>query len=121
VADQCGDPLMTQTITARSVSADTTVLVNGFQRLRTPATVELSRKESHLLEIMQEGYHTEVVDIRNVNSNMAAGNIIVGGLIGYMVDQSTGAAFRLVPEVVHVKLRPLEPVAPQDSAPAEEK
>jgi hypothetical protein len=102
-----------QIITVGSVPPGATVLVNGFQRLRTPANVELSRKESHRLEIIHEGYHTEVVEIRNVNSNMVAGNIIAGGLIGYMVDQSTGAAFRLVPEVVQVTLRPLEPEPPQ--------
>lgn len=97
----------TQQISVTSIPPGATLVVDGFQRLKTPAVVELSRKESHRLEFSLEGYHPEVVDIRQVSSNMVAGNIIAGGLIGYAVDHSTGAAFRLVPEIVQVNLRPI--------------
>ena len=103
----------TQQITVGSIPSGATVIVDGFQRLKTPTVIELSRKESHRLDISLEGYHTEVVDIRQVTSNMAAGNIIAGGLIGYAVDHSSGAAFRLVPEVVQVSLRPITPEPPK--------
>jgi hypothetical protein len=59
------------------------------------------------LEFSLDGYHPETVEIRNVSSSMPMGNLIAGGLIGFAVDHSSGAAFRLVPEVVHVSLRPL--------------
>jgi hypothetical protein len=99
----------TQQITVGSSPSGATVVVNGFQRLKTPAVVELSRKEPHRLEISMEGYHTETVEIRNVSSSMPMGNIIAGGLIGFAIDHSSGAAFRLVPEVVQVSLRPAVP------------
>lgn len=97
----------TQQISVTSKPSAATVVVNGFQRLKTPTVLELSRKESHQLEISLEGYHTEQIDITQVSSSMPAGNLLVGGLVGLAVDYSTGAAFRLVPEVVHVDLRPI--------------
>ncbi|MBI2989540.1 MAG: PEGA domain-containing protein [Deltaproteobacteria bacterium] len=99
----------TQHISVTTVPSGATVLVNGIQRFTSPAMIELPRRESHRLDISLEGYHPEVVDVRHVPSNMTAGNIIAGGLVGYFVDQSTGAAFRLVPEVVQINLRPLAP------------
>ena len=96
-----------QQINVGSAPAGATVVVDGFQRLRTPTVLELSRKESHRLEISLEGYHSETVDITKVDSGMVAGNLLIGCLVGYAIDQSSGAAFRLVPEVVQVTLRPV--------------
>jgi hypothetical protein len=101
-----------QHITVTSIPAGADLVVNGFQRLRTPAVVELSRKDSHQLTISLEGYHPETIDIVKVGSNMVAGNFLAGGLIGLAVDYSSGAAYRLVPEVVQVTLRPLEADTP---------
>ena len=111
-----------QHITVSSTPSGATVVVDGFQRLRTPAIIELSRKESHRLEISLEGYHPETVEITKVGSNMVAANIIAGGLIGFAVDHSSGAAFRLVPEIVQVSLRPIptEPPKEQVSSDAKE-
>jgi len=99
----------TQQINVSSLPPGATVLVDGGLRFTTPAVLELSRKDAHQIEISLDGYHPEVVDLRPVTSNMVAGNFIVGGLIGYAVDQSTGGAMRLVPEVVQVNLRPITP------------
>ena len=105
-----------QQISVSSAPSGATVMVNGFQRLKTPAVLELPRKESHRLEISLEGYHPETIDIRKVDSGMVAGNLLVGGLIGYAIDHSSGAAFRLVPEVVQVTLRPILTDPPKDQA-----
>lgn len=107
----------TQQIMVSSTPAGATVIVDGSMRFTTPAALDLARKESHKLEINLEGYHPEIVNLRTVSSNMVAGNIIAGGLIGFAVDHSTGAAFRLVPEVVNVSLRPITPVQ-QEPGPA---
>ena len=97
----------TQQITVSSTPAGAEIVVNGFQRLKTPAVIELSRKESHQLQISLEGYHREDVEIVKVSNGMVAGNILAGGLVGLAVDYSSGAAYRLVPEVVQITLRPL--------------
>jgi hypothetical protein len=113
----------TQQIMVSSTPSGATVMVDRSMRFTTPAALELARKESHILEITLEGYHPETVNLRAVSSNMVAGNIIAGGLIGFAVDHSSGAAFRLVPEVVQVSLRAIvpesqdTPAAPPVSAP----
>jgi uncharacterized protein YceK len=101
----------TQQIMVSSTPAGATVVVDGSMRFTTPAALDLARKESHKLEINLDGYHPEIVNLRSVSSNMAAGNIVAGGLIGFAVDYSNGAAFRLVPELVKVNLRPIEVVS----------
>jgi hypothetical protein len=97
----------TQQITVNSSPSGATVLVDGGLRFTTPTVLELSRKESHRIEISLEGYHPERIDVRTTSSNMVMGNIVAGGLVGFVVDHSSGAAFRLVPEVVRVSLRPI--------------
>ena len=101
-----------QQITVSSTPGGADLVVDGVQRLQTPAVLQLSRKESHQLEISLKGYHPETVEIRKVGSSMVAGNILAGGLIGLAVDYSSGAAYRLVPEGVQVILRPLLPTVP---------
>ena len=99
----------TQQITVNSSPSGATILVDGGLRFTTPTVLELSRKESHRIEISLEGYHPERVELRTTSSNMAMGNIVAGGLIGFVVDHSSGAAFRLIPELVRVDLRPIIP------------
>lgn len=118
----------TQQVVVTSTPSGATVVVDRSMRFTTPAALELARRESHTLELSLEGYHPETVNVRSVASGMVAGNILAGGLIGFAVDHSSGAAFRLVPEVVQVSLRPIAPepqntplAAPADASDAEKK
>ena len=67
----------------------------------------MERKRDHSLVFELEGYQTEQVTITHVISGAVAGNILLGGLIGWGVDAMSGAQYRLVPETVNVELRPL--------------
>lgn len=87
----------------------------GSNVFEPPPLVELSRKESHRLEISFDGYHPETVEIVKVSNSAVAGNIIAGGLIGLAVDYSSGSAYRLVPDVVKVALRPVVEEQPKSS------
>jgi hypothetical protein len=78
----------------------------GEFRGTTPTTVELSRKRSHLVQLSKPGYLAETVKLERVVSGAVAGNIIAGGLIGWGVDAASGGQYRLVPDSVHVTLRP---------------
>jgi PEGA domain len=96
----------TQEIPVTSSPTGATVSVDGSLRFQTPTKLQLTRKEPHRIEISLEGYHPEIIELRSVSSAATAGNILIGGLVGYAIDQSSGAAFRLVPEVIEVSLRP---------------
>jgi len=82
------------------------VIIDGNQTLTTPCTVQLLRKQNHVITIEKEGYESESVTLISVVSGAVAGNIILGGLIGTGIDAASGAAKKLTPESISVNLRP---------------
>jgi hypothetical protein len=95
----------TQEIPITSSPEGASVQVDQW-RGTTPTTAELSRKRSHLVQLSKPGYLSETVRLERVVSGAVAGNIIAGGLIGWGVDAASGGQYRLVPDTVHVTLRP---------------
>lgn len=104
----------TQQVMVISSPPGANVLVDGGMRFKTPVEINLGRKETHTVEISMDGYQKEVVEVRSVTSGAVFGNILAGGLVGWAVDSSSGGAYRLVPEVIKVELRPMlaEPRTP---------
>lgn len=80
---------------------------DGETTTETPAIFNLKRGTDHVLTITKPGYHTENIKLAHVISEVVAGNLIFGGLIGWGIDAISGAQWRLEPEVVTVTLRPL--------------
>ncbi len=108
----------TQEVPVNSDPAGATVTVAGQpNEYATPCSIELKRKNDHLLTVSKEGYETQNVELRSVISAAWAGNIIAGGIIGLGVDAATGASCCLIPEMVTVKLRPVEQPAAKDEPP----
>jgi len=70
----------------------------------TPATIKLKRKFEYLVSISMEGYKTSEVMLEHGTNGWVWGNILIGGIIGLIVDFSNGAAKKLKPEEVNVSL-----------------
>ena len=87
--------------------AGATVDIDGQSQYVAPTTVKLERKRDHILVFSMEGHQQQQIIIMHVISGAVAGNILAGGLIGWGVDALTGAQYKLVPETVHVELKPL--------------
>lgn len=85
------------------------LLVDGQQHYKSPAVITMKRKDDHTVEISQEGYKKETVEIKGALSWAVAGDFLAGGVIGYGIDAATGAQRRLEPESVNVRLQPLSP------------
>ena len=83
------------------------LLVDGQRHYKSPVIISMKRKDDHTVEISQEGYKKETVEIKGALSWTVAGDFLAGGAIGYGIDAATGAQRRLVPESVNVRLRPL--------------
>lgn len=81
------------------------VVVGDTTKYTTPCQVELARKSDHVLKLEKEGYDPATVEIKHVLSGAVAGNILLGGLIGWGVDAATGSQNRLIPETVHINLK----------------
>jgi len=80
------------------------LLVDGLTHYQSPATIIMSRKDAHLVEISKEGYKEETVRIKQTMSAAVIGDFLLPG--GYIVDAATGAQVQLVPDNISVTLRP---------------
>jgi hypothetical protein len=78
----------------------------------TPCTLQFSRKDEFTVLITKPGFHsTEVpvrVQIAGAGAAGFAGNVILGGVVGMVVDASTGATLEHVPNPVTATLVPLK-------------
>jgi hypothetical protein len=106
----------TQDIGVTTDPAGADLLIDGEQHYTSPAMITMKRKHDHTVEIFQEGYNKELVEIKGDLSWAVAGDILAGGAIGYGIDAATGAQRRLVPEKVEVRLRPLITQEDRDEA-----
>jgi hypothetical protein len=97
-----GETQMVQ-ITSHPPGATVTVLPE-MVTLVTPGEVDLTRKQIHTLLFELECYEPAIGYLDRTNSNVTAGNLLLGGIIGMLVDLDTGAAFRLIPDPLHVQL-----------------
>lgn len=95
----------TQNIPVSTDPPGALVRVDGQGSFYTPTTLTLERKQPHTITISKEGYYQEQVSITQATSGAVAGNILLGGLIGWGVDAMTGAQYNLLPDVIHVVLK----------------
>lgn len=94
----------TQEVGFSSDPSGANVEVDGLDKGSTPVTVELSRKDTHTAKFELDGYEPYELTINRKTSGWVAGNIIFGGLIGLVVDASTGGMYKLDPEQVQAQL-----------------
>jgi hypothetical protein len=70
----------------------------------TPETVSLARKREYVVHIALDGYKEAQIPLEHGTNGWVWGNLLCGGLIGLIVDFSTGAAYKLEPDQVHLEL-----------------
>jgi hypothetical protein len=90
----------------------------------TPCTLSVSRKDEFSVVVSAPGYEEQRVDVKTKLAGTGAagfaGNIVAGGVVGMVVDASTGATLEHSPNPITVKLRPLAAAAaPAVRMPAE--
>jgi len=82
-----------------------TVTTDDGIKCLTPCTLELSRKKSHNLEFILDGYEPAKVKVKKSVSGAIWGNLFVGGIIiGSVIDFISGGAYKLKPETVSVQM-----------------
>lgn len=71
----------------------------------TPTTLNLERKTSYVLKFEKEGYSPATMQLEShVRGGIVVADILLGGLIGVIVDAATGAWSKLSPETANVTL-----------------
>lgn len=84
------------------------VYVDGVPVGVTPVTVPLKRSGSGQIRIELEGYEPVFVTQDKVFNGWFLGNILIGGLIGIIVDVATSNVTKHSTDPVMVVLRPIE-------------
>jgi hypothetical protein len=112
------------TLVIESDPAGATVKLSNGMTGKTPTSFKLPRKDALVVTIEKEGYETLTV---NVNSQVSgagaagmAGNVLVGGLIGVIVDPLTGAMKDLRPNPVKATMVAVRKPEPELAATASE-
>jgi len=100
------------TLVVESEPSGATVTLSNGMSGKTPTSFKLPRKDALVVTIAKEGYETLTV---NVNSQVSgagaagmAGNVLIGGVIGAVVDPLSGAMKDLRPNPVKATLVPLK-------------
>ncbi|MCH9698173.1 MAG: PEGA domain-containing protein [Gammaproteobacteria bacterium] len=97
----------TQNIAVSSNPTGATIVVEPgqYQNTFTPASMELERDGGpYRVTISHEGYEPYKVTLKTSTNGWLWGNLLLGGLIGIIVDSSTGAGTKLSPEEIKANL-----------------
>ena len=72
----------------------------------TPTSTKLRRKTNHYVTLDMPGYAPQSTTLDSGLSGWVFGNILLGGVIGLIVDASTGGMYTLTPGTVHADFAP---------------
>lgn len=97
----------TQKVGIASTPTGADVLIDNQQRIVTPATVALDRSASHTFLFKKDGFQDDSFVVTSSTSGWVWGNILLGGLVGGVVDFASGGARKLSQDSIHVTLVPL--------------
>lgn len=64
-----------------------------FYISKTPGTVSINRSYSDMTIECSKGEYAQIITSESSTDNMVFGNILVGGIVGVIVDTSSGAAY----------------------------
>jgi PEGA domain len=92
-------------LSVRSAPEGAQVTLDGVVAGKTPCTVLIDPKQAGILLIELEGHGPVTVKRDKVTNGWYYGNIFIGGLVGMIVDLSTGHAWKHSTEPVEVVMR----------------
>jgi hypothetical protein len=96
---------------------------NGDKCDQTPCTFTMDHRDNFDVTISKPGYrdwHGHVTHEFSSGGGAAfAGNVVLGGGVGMIVDAASGATQKLVPNPLNVTLDPVDAAAPAPAAAAQ--
>ncbi|WP_303918031.1 PEGA domain-containing protein [Draconibacterium sediminis] len=93
-----------QNVTIASTPSAADVYINGVDMGKTPVTKNLKRNQEYTVLIELEGYLPYETLLTKEFNAWYLGNILIGGLIGLIIDPITGAIYKLSPQDLHARL-----------------
>lgn len=93
-----------QDVMIRSNPTGASILIDGMTQGTTPMVASLIRKERHTIVISKDGYDSMTKATTRGFNWWYLGNLILGGIIGLIVDPITGAIYDIEPDHVYADL-----------------
>jgi hypothetical protein len=90
-----------QSIPVTSEPQGIKVRADTGEMIITPGKFHLIRNEEHTLVAECPGYEPQQLKLHNKAQGWVWGNILLGGVVGLIVDCSSGASDELIPKEVH--------------------
>ena len=115
-----------QTFNIESTPTEAKVQLSNGESCTTPCKLKLKRRPGFDATFTKDGYETKTVkvdsEVHGGGVAAGAGNILVGGIIGGIVDGSNGSLNSLSPNPLQVTLLPVgaTAAAPAEAAPTAE-
>lgn len=91
----------TQKVPITSTPSGATVTADSGPSVRTPGSLVLTRKKAHTLVAEYPGREPQTQQLKKGLNNWVWGNILIGGLIGLVIDIVSGSINELKPTKVH--------------------
>lgn len=93
-----------QDVSFNSTPPGASISVDGVQSGVTPSVLKLDTGTTHAVVLSIDGYNPYSINLKREVNGWVWGNLLVGGLIGLVIDASTGAMYRLSPEEINAGL-----------------
>ena len=90
-------------ITSEPISAK--VYINEIEIGETPVQKNLKRNQEYQLTLKLDGYKTYETKLEKKFNVWYIGNVLIGGIIGLVIDPITGAMHKLKPEEIDGNLK----------------
>lgn len=98
-----------QNIFVNSEPDSATIFVNNVQYGITPSTIPIDRdKESVVVTIEKQGYETNECVLNSSMNGWVFGNLLFGGIPGFLIDMIGGSAYEFSPDDINIILEPIE-------------
>jgi hypothetical protein len=93
-----------QDVAVSSTPSGASVSVDNQPMGNTPTTVNLTRKDRHVISIEAPGYRKYDLQLTRGTSGWVWGNLVFGGIPGLAIDAITGSLYKLSPDNVAANL-----------------
>lgn len=105
----------TQMVNFMSQPVGATISIDGKEYGKTPRSIELrrkgrkkgdrSKKKQFDVKIALDGYFPYEVKLNREMDGWLLGNLLIGGLIGIIIDASNGSMYKLTPDQVIAQMK----------------
>jgi hypothetical protein len=93
-----------QKISFASTPSAASIFIDEVEVGKTPFEMKLARNSEHAVMIKLDGYQTYQTRLTKKFNAWYLGNILIGGIIGLIIDPVTGAIYNLSPDQINAQL-----------------